>query len=662
MSHSFENRLRWVTEGGIAGLCGLTALCLGLHPTVFGLAGSQTLPVLTAFAGLGLWRGYEAVMLKRYHFNLVRQRPFSMSTREVPLSKRYLYLGQGFEFKAIHRQRLHLLEAPENAQFLQKNILCRLLNQSQKNHEKPWKQALQRLPFLRPLPEIGTKAHIHGVGIESERKVFVPHSERHGHMLVLGTTRVGKTRLLCILVNQDIRGGEAVLVIDPKGDLELLQDMYESAKAVGRINDFIALHVGCPEFSARYNTLKNFNDIADIADRVTSAMEAEGEGKQFQDFAWQFLNTTALCLSDLNYPINYKTLAFFVSRPKTLYQELVTKRLRQWYPDLETEIERLQQLNAREIKRGKETEIVMPSRTQIMKLMVDERMEQMIEKQDVDGLNDDPLFSLMNIVALKPDYYQKISASIVPLLDKINKTTAKDIFSWTNAEGLPEIDLERAVKDKKIIYIGLDSLTNPAMSQAVGKAIISDLVSLAGRLQMDSAHKKKIFNCYFDELSEIMPDNFIQLVNKAGGAGFRVTGLTQTLNDLILNSNNRDLAMAVLGNFGTKICLRIANADTAKIFTETLEEVPVRHLTPTSKVTDRAHEDDSDLFQTENADTVSELRVRLVHENDLTALMKGQAFVTTNGGQLYKIRMPLPKVDGQPPETLEDMLMAVNYG
>ena len=41
--------------------------------------------------------------------------------------------------------------------------------------------------------------------------------ERVGHTLVLGTTRVGKTRLAEILITQDIRRGDVVIVFDPKG-------------------------------------------------------------------------------------------------------------------------------------------------------------------------------------------------------------------------------------------------------------------------------------------------------------------------------------------------------------------------------------------------------------------------------------------------------------
>ena len=79
--------------------------------------------------------------------------------------------------------------------------------------------------------------------------------ERVGHTLVLGTTRVGKTRLAEILITQDIRRGDVVIVFDPKGDADLLRRVYAEAKRAGRTKDFYLFHLGFPEVSARYNAI-----------------------------------------------------------------------------------------------------------------------------------------------------------------------------------------------------------------------------------------------------------------------------------------------------------------------------------------------------------------------------------------------------------------------
>ncbi|MCG5526713.1 type IV secretion system DNA-binding domain-containing protein, partial [Ectothiorhodospira haloalkaliphila] len=105
-----------------------------------------------------------------------------------------------------------------------------------------------------PLPPVGGKPALHGVEPD-EAAVYMDLGERVGHTLVLGTTRVGKTRLAEILITQDIRRGDVVIVFDPKGDADLLRRMYAECKRAGREQQFYMFHLGHPDISARYNAI-----------------------------------------------------------------------------------------------------------------------------------------------------------------------------------------------------------------------------------------------------------------------------------------------------------------------------------------------------------------------------------------------------------------------
>ena len=50
----------------------------------------------------------------------------------------------------------------------------------------------------------------------TEGIIYMPDSERGGHFGCMGTTRIGKTRVVESFVEQDIRKGFSVAVIDPK--------------------------------------------------------------------------------------------------------------------------------------------------------------------------------------------------------------------------------------------------------------------------------------------------------------------------------------------------------------------------------------------------------------------------------------------------------------
>ena len=148
---------------------------------------------------------------------------------------------------------------------------------------------------------------------------------------------------------------------------------------------------------------------------------------------------------------------------------------------------------------------------------------------------------------------------------------------------------------------------------------------------------------------------------KAGGVGIRVTALTQTINDMgAAMGGNADKPKMLIGNFGTITMLRVSNDDTALNFTRCLEMVRTRSSTPSTMSNDRADSDNGELFTTYNTDTVTETKSALVEVNDLFSLPKGQAFVLTNGGEVYKVRIPLPKNDGTAPKTFESLLSEVN--
>jgi len=288
-------------------------------------------------------------------------------------------------------------------------------------------------------------------------------------------------------------------------------------------------------------------------------------------------------------------------------------------------------------------------------------VESVLQQGEHQALQDAILVDLYHAAKTSSEYYGKITASLGPVFDKINKTSAGDIFSWTADNQLPVIELESLMKEKKIVYMGLDAMSNKAMCEGVGQAIIADLISLCGRL-----YKEEVAQCldlclHVDEVNEIVRDEFVTLLNKAGGAGVKVTAYTQTVNDLgAAFSGNSHKSKMMLGNFGTVVMMRIANLDTARIFTECLEVVRARTQLPTTLLQDRSYPDGGEYFSTSNTDIVQEDKVSLVTENDLFSLPKGQALVLTDGGELYKIRIPLPGHDENEQRGIAMIMQEVN--
>ena len=654
-----ENLLREATEiySAMALLSLATLTYAAPHP--FLLSNAMGNYATLGLGALGGYRAFQAYRIKRYHRRLLKKMPYyAMTTTSIPLSKQWLFVGRGFRWLPTHTQRLHQIKEIQNQSFLQQNYVKKIITDFCKHHESTTlAKVLQSKSILnpfRPLPEVGGQSYLHGLGDE-DKPIFIPQNVRAGHTFVVGTTRVGKTRLASILINQDIRNGDAVIVVDPKGDLELVRDMYSACKVVNRLDDFRIVHLGFPELSAHYNPLKNYDQISEVATRITDAIAAEGEGKQFAAFAWKYVNIVAICLEEMRQPITYKSIAFYISRLDQLLMAYADTILPQRFPDYHQKIESIIAHDCRIDKQGRLSPPM--DRAKAVAIYLKEHITNTITSGNVESLHDQVLIDLVDAATLDKNYYDKITASVGPVLSEINKSNASSTFSFH--ESPCEIELMTAIKKRQVIYIGLDSLTNPNIAQAVGKAFLSDLVSTAGKIYKESNANYRL-NLHCDELSEIIQDSFVKILNKAGGAGFQVTAYAQTKQDLEVALGSKSKAEVTEGNLNTLIMLRVKNEETANLLVNILPQVGVIGHTQVSMVNDTPHGEDGVYFNTTNEDRVQTTAVPMIDVNDIISLPKGQAFVLVNGGELYKIRIPLPINDGLAPKDIKSVIREIN--
>ena len=571
-------------------------------------------------------RFFQFYRIKRYHYRLNKMPRFALSTKEIPLSKDRLFIGRGFRWQPLHTQRLHQIKQTHNQKFI-------------KHHKN----------------SLGGQAYLHGLG-DKDAPIFIPQHLRTGHLFVVGTTRVGKTRLASILINQDIRCGDAVIVVDPKGDLELVRGMVAACLAANRLQDFKIVHLGFPELSATYNPLKNFDQISEVATRITSAIDAEGEGKQFAAFAWKYVNIVAICLHEMNQAITYQSIAFYITRLSLLlvsYADFLFPSLDQNYE------ENIQNIikNAQTIDKFGRVSPPM-DRVDALTRYIKNYIDKTIAAHQTESLHNQTLIELFDAATIDKHYYDKITASVGPVLSEINKSNASPIFSFK--DNPDEIQLMAAITQKKVIYIGLDSLSNFNVAQAFGKAFLADLISTAGKIYKDANHQYRL-NFHCDELSEIIQDSFVKILNKAGGAGFRVTAYAQTKQDLEVALGSTAMAEMTEGNLNTLIMMRVKNEETANLLVKILPQVGVVGHTQVSMANDTPHGNEGIYFTTTNEDRIQTTNVPMLEVSDIISLPKGQAFVFVNGGELYKIRIPMPSNKESIPTDIKTLIRQINH-
>ncbi len=145
----------------------------------------------------------------RYRRNLRRLPRYVMSTKQIPVSHRRLFLGRGSAGRRNTPSGCRIRCA------LKWPVTCsQTALHGARQLEMMTEHRLPRLGKLlsadtplnpvRPLPPVGGNPALHG--IEPDEKTSPGSGERVGHTVVYGTTRVGKTRLAELLVTQ-ISGG-----------------------------------------------------------------------------------------------------------------------------------------------------------------------------------------------------------------------------------------------------------------------------------------------------------------------------------------------------------------------------------------------------------------------------------------------------------------------
>lgn len=658
-NHILSTKLRPAVEFYTTAVCACCALICLQAPWALALSPEVGLVASAAFGVFGLVRGKQGWDVIWYQRNLRRLTRFEMTSRDIPVSKQYLWLGKGFQWTRSHTQRLTDATDPMVAKYVEPGALykfCRGLEKSLENSAVlGWLSRLVSLdsPFnpVRPLPPVGGSTLLHGVE-PHEVDVTLPLGDRVGHTIVFGTTRVGKTRLCEVYVTQDIHRGDVVIVFDPKGDADLLKRMYLEAKRAGREKEFYVFHLGYPDLSSRYNAIGRFSRITEVPTRVAGQLSGEGNSAAFKQFAWRFVNVIARALVSLGQRPDYALISRYVVNIDNLFVDYAKSLFASKYPNAWERVADLEsKINDKNVPlnmRGREKRVI--------------AIEQYVTEARI---YDEVLDGLRSAVRYDRTYFDKIVASLLPLLEKLTTGKTAQLLAPNYADlsdSRPIFDWMQIMRKRGIVYVGLDALADADVAGAVGNSMFADLVSVAGHIYKNgiegdlpgSDGKKVPINIHADEFNELMGDEFIPMVNKGGGAGYQVTAYTQTSSDIEARIASKAKAGQVIGNFNTLQMLRVRELASAELLTKQLPKVNILTKTLVSGASDSADPHAATDFTSSNQDRISTTSVPMIEPAHIVKLPKGQMFSLQEGGNLWKVRMPLPKMD--PDEALPDNL------
>lgn len=653
-NHALDTLLRPAVELYTVQVCLALAFLCVFAPWAVALTPLFGLVTAAAFLAFAAYRLRQALRVLRYRRNIRRLSFYSMTSKEIPVSNERLFVGKGFRWEQKHTQRLVDTYLPQYAPYVEPSEWTNKARRLEARLEfapfpltllakaTAWDNAAN--PF-RPLPPVGGLPRLHGIEPE-EHDVTLPLGERVGHSIVLGTTRVGKTRLAELFITQDIRRKrrgqhEVVIVFDPKGDADLLKRMYVECERAGRANEFYVFHLGWPDQSARCNAVGRFGRISEVATRVAGQLSSEGNSAAFKEFAWRFVNIIARALVALGRRPDYLQIQQHVINIEGLFLEYAQKYFDEHDPKAWEKIifieSKLNDKNVPFNMKGRPLRVI----------AIDQYLNQ---TRVLDPVMD----GLRSAVRYDKTYFDKIVASLLPLLEKLTTGRMAELIApdyHDVNDPRPIFDWMQVVRKRAVVYVGLDALSDTEVAAAVGNSMFSDLVSVAGHIYKygiddglpGEASGKVAINLHADEFNELIGDEFIPMINKGGGAGLQVTAYTQTLSDIEAKIGNRAKAGQIIGNFNNLFMLRVRETATAELLTNQLPKVQVFTATPASSASDAVN--GKTAFTSNTHDQLSATSVPMLEPAHVVGLPKGQCYALIEGGNLWKVRMPLPAVD-----------------
>lgn len=522
------------------------------------------------------------------------------------------WLGAGFDWGPSHTQRLYEVRKRDLHTVLPPKWF---LQYAGANH------------LLKPFVGL---PWIHGLN-EMESHVFIPHMALEGNTIIWGTTGAGKTRLYETIITQAILRGECVVLVDPKADMEIAAIAKRVCELAGRPDAFVEFNSAHPSRSIRLDPLHNWNNPSELASRIAALMPSDGTDS-FAQMAWKavYVVSEALVYID-QMPSLAKLRRYIEGGPEKLMEEA----LRAFY---QRHVPHWQSLLAPLVQRARDGKLnsKMAGSAELLAYIHFYKNE-IPESQRATELE-----GLMSMVEHNREHLGKILASLVPLLVMLSAGEIGKMLSPDSSDindDRPIFDTKKIVNGKHVLYLGLNSLSNATVGNAVGSMVLADFAAVAGDIY-NYGTKTKV-NLLIDESAEVVNNPLIQILNKARGAGFVTYLAAQTLPDFIARLGDEAKARQILGNCNNMISLRVKDRPTQDFIVETFGETEIQQISRGMSAGVRPDAQELDVTKNTNiTKSISEQTVEVFPPAMLGTLPNLEYIAFVAGGRLIKGRLP----------------------
>ena len=341
-----------------------------------------------------------------------------------------------------------------------------------------------------------------GISLISKKPVLLNVKSRSQHTIISGATGQGKTTLLKTLLSHSLKHHHPVIIIDPKGEREDIQEMKRKALFYEREKDFYLFSLSFPEESFAYNPLLNGTG-EQIKTRLMDGLKFEEEYYKAQ--ASLFLGGLLSAFKFLNFPVSFSLLDNYLqdrSRIKDLSDEILKQN--------------------KEEKSEEKRKIIEELNTLLTQI-------QGIPKQDLAGLQ--------------------------AQVSSLNSLEFRKILSPSNFHHDCFFSFEDILRDRKVAYFQMNVNGYGEISRQIGRMILQDLKVLSNQIQAGQKHFSYDFcACFIDEFGSFATKDFADFLKMARSSRIGLHLFCQGLSDL--SRLTSDFKNQIIGNTINKILFR----------------------------------------------------------------------------------------------------------
>jgi hypothetical protein len=390
---------------------------------------------------------------------------------------------------------------------------------------------------------------------------------------------MGKTKLLTNMICQDIKAGNNVVFVDPKGDVEAMSAIVQAAIESGRLHDLMLITPIYPDCSLMIDPLAYYYLMDELVDHVVSGIKSSDE--YFVNVASEV--TTAIVAGIIAQNIAQKNdskINFYDIKQRVDYESL---------GQMASALEYLTNHNNATVRE----------------------------------LVEEAILNIRQIRSSPQDFFAKVSSSLRTVLTALTSSTTGRIIGKAKTNEF----VRRFEHGKGVILIcNTGSLLARRTADIIGRILISMIQSMVGRFFASGARFKRPLCIYMDEGHNLLYQGIQELFNKAGGAGVWLHFFTQSMAQ-IEEAVGPPTAQSIMDNISTWVYMRVNQNLTAQYIEES---------SPPSKVyTNIANVGDAKLGLSLREE--EELSIRAYKVVGL----KPRYFFLRTGGTFYKGIVPL---------------------